>query len=120
MHIYGYSINATVLDYECAIANEDIDLANQLLPQIASNEYNEIASYLYSNDYIEYAYQIAQDPSLKFNYALELEDIDTCCELLTTALNTDKEIIYNRQKVVYVNEFTIDSDLLNEINDIRG
>ena len=51
MHIYGYSINATVLDYECAIANEDIDLANQLLPQIASNEYNEIASYLYSNEY---------------------------------------------------------------------
>ena len=98
MHIYGYSINSTVLDYECAIANENIDLANQLLPQIASSEYNEIASFLYSNDYIEYAYQIAQDPSLKFNYALELEDIDACCELLTTALNTDKEMIYNSQR----------------------
>ena len=31
-----------------------------------------------------------------------------------------KEIIYNRQKVIYANEFTIDNDLLNEINDIRG
>ena len=31
-----------------------------------------------------------------------------------------KEVIYNGQKVIYANEFTIDSDLLNAINDIRG
>ena len=31
-----------------------------------------------------------------------------------------KEVVYNGSKVIYANEFTIDSDLLNEINDIRG
>ena len=31
-----------------------------------------------------------------------------------------KEVVYNGSKVIYANEFTIDNDLLNEINDIRG
>ena len=31
-----------------------------------------------------------------------------------------KEVVYNGIKVIYANEFTIDSDLLNAINDIRG
>ncbi len=31
-----------------------------------------------------------------------------------------KEVVYNGTKVIYANEFTIDNDLLNAINDIRG
>ena len=31
-----------------------------------------------------------------------------------------KEVVYNGTKVIYANDFTIDNDLLNEINDIRG
>ena len=31
-----------------------------------------------------------------------------------------KEVVYNGSKVIYANEFIIDNDLLNAINDIRG
>ena len=30
-----------------------------------------------------------------------------------------KEVVYNGSKVIYANEFIIDNDLLNAINDIR-
>lgn len=30
-----------------------------------------------------------------------------------------KEVVYNGTKVIYANEFTIDNDLLNAINNIR-
>lgn len=73
-------------------------MANKLLPLIAVSEYNEIANYLHSNDYVEYAYQIVQDPAAKFNYALELEEIESCRSLLLNELNVEKELIYNDQR----------------------
>lgn len=91
-------MNATVLEYECAIAKEDFDRANAILPSISTAEYNEVANFLHSNDYVDYAYQIVQDPAMKFNYALELEDIESCRALLLNELNVEKERIYNSQR----------------------
>ena len=91
-------MNATVLEYECAIAKEEFDRANALLPSISTTEYNEVANFLHSNDYVDYAYQIVQDPAMKFNYALELEDIESCRALLLNELNVEKERIYNNQR----------------------
>ena len=34
--------------------------------------------------------------------------------------NTLKEVVYNGAKVIYANEFIIDNDLINAINDINN
>ena len=57
---------------------------------------------------MEYAYQIIQDPAIKFNYAIELEDIESCQHLLRNELNTEKEIIYNRQRWRQLADICID------------
>ena len=86
------------MEYECAIGTEDIEGANRILPMVAVSEYNEVANYLHSCDYVEYACQLVQDPAVKFNYALELEDIEICRGLLVNELNVEKESIYNNQR----------------------
>ena len=70
-------------------------------------ELNEIINDLYELDYYE-----AKEKKGTMTKHITVKPRDNYFEI--------KETIYNRQKVVYANEFTIDSDLLNAINDIRG
>lgn len=70
-------------------------------------ELKEIINDLYELDYYE-----AKEEKGTMTKHITVKPRDNYFEI--------KETIYNRQKVIYANEFTIDSDLLNEINDIRG
>lgn len=70
-------------------------------------ELNEIINDLYELDYYE-----AKEKKGTMTKHITVKPRDNYFEI--------KETIYNRQKVVYANEFTIDNDLLNAINDIRG
>lgn len=70
-------------------------------------ELKEIINDLYELDYYE-----AKEKKGTMTKHITVKPRDNYFEI--------KETIYNRQKVVYANEFTIDNDLLNAINDIRG
>ena len=108
--LYGYSLDHAMLDYECAVADQDFDLANQLLPAVAPAQYDRLARFLDEQGFPESAVLLAQDPDLRFELNLKLGNSEVvlfsllghaqaCRDLLASALAArDRSDAYNPQR----------------------
>ena len=70
--LFGYSLDHALLDYECAVVDQDFELANQLLPAVSPAQYDRVARFLDVQGFPESAVLLAQDPDLRFELNLQL------------------------------------------------
>ena len=64
---------------------EDFALANTLLASIAVAHYDELARFLQKQGFVDEALQLAQDPELRFDLALESQNIEVALHRLPHA-----------------------------------
>ena len=55
---------------------EDFELANTLLASIDTTHYDELARFLQKQGFVAEALQLAQDSELRFDLALESQDVE--------------------------------------------
>lgn len=48
MHIYGYSLSLTVVEYQTAVLRGDMDAAAEILPSLPKDQLNKVARFLES------------------------------------------------------------------------
>ena len=76
--LFGYSLDHALLDYECAVVDQDFELANQLLPAVSPAQYDRVARFLDVQGFPESAVLLAQDPDLRFELNLQLGNSEVC------------------------------------------
>ena len=74
--MFAYSLDHALLDYECAVVAQDFDAANALLASIDVTHHDALAQFLHKQGFTEGALQLARDPELRFDLALELGDTE--------------------------------------------
>lgn len=62
---------------------EDFELANTLLASIDTTHYDELARFLQKQGFVAEALQLAQDPELRFDLALESQDVEVASRRLS-------------------------------------
>lgn len=76
MAVFAYSLDHALLDYECAVVAQDFEAANALLASIDGSNHDALAQFLDKQGFTEGALQLARDPELRFDLALELGRAD--------------------------------------------
>jgi coatomer subunit beta' len=46
MHLYGYTLSLNVVEYQTAVLRGDMDVANEILPQLPKDQLNKVARFL--------------------------------------------------------------------------
>eukprot|EP00510_Aplanochytrium_minuta_P002282 CAMPEP_0184013508 /NCGR_PEP_ID=MMETSP0954-20121128/5059_1 /TAXON_ID=627963 /ORGANISM="Aplanochytrium sp, Strain PBS07" /LENGTH=994 /DNA_ID=CAMNT_0026293719 /DNA_START=171 /DNA_END=3152 /DNA_ORIENTATION=+ len=80
--IVSYQLLEGILQYQTAVVRQDFDLANEILPSIPRDQYNDIARFLEAQGFKEVALQVADDPDLKFDLALQLENFQVALDIM--------------------------------------
>lgn len=85
LNIVSYSLEITVINYQTAIARGDFDTASTILPKIPFEHRNRIAQFLDARGLKEMALEVATEPELRFELAIQLNKLRTAYELARTA-----------------------------------
>lgn len=85
LNISSYALALTVVEYQTAILQGDLEAAAQMLPSIPNAERNRIARFLEAQDLRELALSVSTDPDHRFELAIALNDLETALELVRAA-----------------------------------
>ena len=85
LNIVSYSLEITVINYQTAIAREDFETASQILPKIPFDHRNRIAQFLDARGLKEMALEVATEPDLRFELAIQLNKLRTAYDLAKTS-----------------------------------
>ena len=108
MHVSGYSLALSVIEYQTAVLRGDMTAAEQMLPTVPKDQRNKVARFLESKgmqcydgvdddcltastDLKELAFQVTTDHDHKFDLALQLDDLDSALEIVRAVPDTEAE-----------------------------
>lgn len=85
VHVSSFSLSVTVIEYQTLVLRGDLDAANDMLPEIPSDQRAKIARFLEGQGYKEQALAVATDKEHRFELALGLGQLDIALELAREA-----------------------------------
>ncbi|KAI0065970.1 coatomer protein [Artomyces pyxidatus] len=91
MHVSGYSLALSVIEYQTAVLRGDMDAAAEILPTVPKDQRNKVARFLEGKDLKELALQVTTDPDHKFDLSLQLDDLDSALDIVRTVPETEAE-----------------------------
>ena len=60
-NIYSYALLLSVINYQAAILNQEVELAEKLFKDVPETSYQKVAKFLEHNDFKELAFKITPD-----------------------------------------------------------
>lgn len=75
LNVVSFSLLVSVLEYQTAVMRRDFDTADKILPAIPRDQRNRVAHFLEKQGFTSQAMSISLDLDLKFDLALQLEDV---------------------------------------------
>ncbi|KAJ9150699.1 Coatomer subunit beta' [Pleurostoma richardsiae] len=85
VNVTSYALSLPVIEYQTLVLRDELDTAQELLPNIPSDQLNKIARFMEGQGHKEIALEIATDPEHKFDLALALNHLDIALELAKQA-----------------------------------
>ncbi len=76
-----------MLSYQTLVVRKEFESANQILPKIPVSHHDRISKFLEKQGFKEIALQVARDPEIKFDLAVELKRLDKAHSILQTNLS---------------------------------
>lgn len=86
---YTYSLALSVIEYQTAILNGDLNGADRILPAIPKDQHNRVARFLEAQKLPEKALELANDPDYRFDLAIGLGRLDVAYEIVQTSSGTE-------------------------------
>ena len=80
--VVSYEVLEPILEYQTAVVRRDFESANEILPRIPREQYNNISRFLESQGFKEEALQVADDPDQRFELALQLGKLDVAHDIM--------------------------------------
>ncbi|KAG6892938.1 hypothetical protein C0993_002467 [Termitomyces sp. T159_Od127] len=122
MHIYGYSLSLTVVEYQTAVLRGDMDAAAEILPTLPKDQLNKVARFLESKDLKELALTLTTDSDHKFDLALQLDDLETALEITRNVPETEAELKWKAlgDRALTVWRFDLAQECFEKANDLSA
>ncbi|KAJ1733772.1 Coatomer subunit beta' [Coemansia sp. Benny D160-2] len=79
--VVSYVLPLPVIEYQTAVLRGDMDLAQELLPSVPSDQRHKIAKFLEAEGMKELALDVTTDPEQQFDLAIQLKKLDVACRL---------------------------------------
>ena len=89
-NIYSYSLLLSVVSYQAAILNGELEEAEQVFKHIPESHYNKLAKFLETNNHREMAFNITPDQDHKFDLAIQLNKTDEAYKIAEDQQNIEK------------------------------
>jgi coatomer subunit beta' len=81
MHVYGYTLALSVIEYQTAVLRGDMDAAAEILQSVPKDQLGKVARFLEGRGLPELALKVTNDADHKFELALQLDDLDLALEI---------------------------------------
>jgi len=89
-NIYSYALLLSVVNYQAAILNDDVELAQKLFKDVPESHYNKLAKFLETNEFRDMAFQITPDQDHKFDLAISLNKTEDAFEIAESQQSVEK------------------------------
>ena len=105
LRIVSYELLLSVLTYQTCVIRKEFENANKILPKIPVSHHDRIAKFLEKQGFKDIALQVARDPEIKFDLAVELKRLDDAHSILEKNLSksgsgiTQTEILHKWKKL---------------------
>ncbi|GLB34322.1 putative the coatomer is a cytosolic protein complex that binds to dilysine motifs and reversibly associates with Golgi non- clathrin-coated vesicles, which further mediate biosynthetic protein transport from the ER, via the Golgi up to the trans Golgi network [Lyophyllum shimeji] len=108
MHIYGYSLSLSVVEYQTAVLRGDMEAAAEILPTLPKDQLNKVARFLESKDLKE--------------LAIQLDDLDTALEIAREVPETEAELKWKAlgDRALAVWRFDLARECFNKAGDLSA
>jgi coatomer subunit beta' len=83
--VISFRIPIALLEYETLVLRGDMDGAQNILPDVPTDQMNKVARFLDGQDYKELALEVATDPEHRFELALSLNNLSVALEIAKEA-----------------------------------
>lgn len=83
--VTSFSLSLSVIEYQTLVLRDDLDSANEMLPDIPEDQKNKIARFLEGQGYKEQALDVATDSEHRFELALGLGQLQIALQLARDA-----------------------------------
>ncbi|CAI0422642.1 unnamed protein product [Linum tenue] len=80
-NVIGYTLLLSLIEYKTLVMRGDLERANEILPSIPKDQYNNVARFLESRGMVEHALDVATDPDYRFELAIQLGRLEVAQEI---------------------------------------
>ncbi|WFD42995.1 Coatomer subunit beta' [Malassezia psittaci] len=92
MNICSFALSLSVIEYQTAILQGDMQHASELLSSITPQQRSKVAKFLEAQNMLELALEVAVDQDHRFDLALALDKFDVALDIARTAPSSGSEI----------------------------
>lgn len=92
MNLYAYTLSLSVVSYQTAIMDGNLELAAEILPSLPKDQLNRVARFLEGRDLKELALEVTTDPDHKFDLSLQLDDLDKALDIVREVPELEAEM----------------------------
>ncbi|KAK6914916.1 Coatomer, WD associated region [Dillenia turbinata] len=89
-NVMGYTLLLSLIEYKTLVMRGDLERANEVLPTIPKEQYNNVARFLESRGMIEDALEVATDPDYRFELAIQLGRLQVAKDIATEVQSESK------------------------------
>jgi len=81
VNLVSYQLSTALLSYQTLVLRDEIEAAQELLPEVPADQMNKIARFLEAQGHKELALEVATDPEHRFELALALNNLAVALEI---------------------------------------
>ncbi|MCO5594209.1 hypothetical protein L7F22_048234 [Adiantum nelumboides] len=89
-NIMSYTLLLSLIEYKTLVMRGDMERAEEVLPTIPKEQYNNVARFLESRNMLVEALAIVTDPDYKFDLAVQLGELEVAKDIAEKALSESK------------------------------
>merc|ERR1712070_573303 len=79
--VVSYTLLMRLIEYKTLVMRDDVEGANELLPEIPEEHHSGLARFLETRGLIREALTVAKDPDFKFDLAVQLGELKIAKEI---------------------------------------
>jgi len=119
MNLVSYGLELSMVNYQTAILRQDFDAAAKILPIIPTEQRNRIAQFLESQGLKEQALEVATDPDLKFDLAVNLGRLEDAYNIARES-DTEQKWRQLADLAIAQTSFGLAEECLRHAQDLSG
>merc|ERR1719440_1701175 len=90
LNLVSYALEESIITYQTAVLRGDMEAAAKILPKVGTEHRNRVAQFLDAQGFKQEAMEVAVDPDLRFDLAVQLNHLATALDIAKKAESEQK------------------------------
>ena len=120
--VVSYTLSLSLIEYKTLILRGEVDAAEELLPTIPIEQYNNIARFLESRGFVADALRVATDPDYRFELATQLGELSIARGIIENELASSLSVKWKQlgELAMSLGDIHLASSCLVNAGDLSG